>query len=298
MLERQVKPNTGRGTASPRLSKKGKKVKITSDIHIHTNLSSCAQPDALLERYVENAPKDGINVLGFANHLWDSDRIDGVSKWYSPQNLEHVLKLKEELPASREINGIKLLFGCETEFTWEGKLCLAEESFENFDYVLVPHSHTHMEVVVPRSQIADSKMHAKFLMDSFMRLVEHPLAHRITAVAHPFVPGTRYAIYNEVQSLIPDTYLFEAFQAANESGIAIEMNGSCLVYQNEWDIPYCEYVRIYSIAHACNCRFTYGSDSHSSMNDRQLKTVEKFLDQCGIRDNEFLTVDEIIARNR
>lgn len=287
----------GRGIASPHESKKGKKVKITSDIHIHTNLSSCARPDAVFERYVENAPKDGINVLGFSNHLWDSAKIEGVSQWYAPQNLEHVLQLKGQLPVSREINGIKLLFGCETEFTWEGKLCLAEESFECFDYILVPHSHTHMVAVAPRELIADSKLHAKFLMDSFMRLVTHPLANRITSVAHPFVPGTRYAIYNEVQSLIPDTYLFEAFQAANENGVAIEVNGSCLVYQEPWEIPNCEYVRIYSIAHACGCKFTYGSDSHSSDNDRQLKLVEKFLDQCGITDSEMLTLDEILARN-
>lgn len=268
-------------------------MKITSDIHIHTNLSSCARSDATFEGYVARAAKDGITTLGFSDHLWDS-KIEGVSKWYEPQNVEHVLTLKERLP--KEMDGVRILFGCETEFTHEGKLCLAEESFDLFDYVLVPHSHTHMQVVVPRELVANNELHAKFLMDSFMRLVTHPLAPKILSVAHPFVAGTQHGIYNDVQRLIPDSYLFEAFTAANENGVAIEMNGSCLVYQMEYDIPRCEYVRIYSIAHACECRFTYGSDSHGCDNDRKLKVVEKFLDQCGIRDGEFLTADEILAR--
>ncbi len=270
-------------------------MKITTDIHIHTSLSSCARREAVFEKYVENAAKDGLTCLGFSDHLWDSDRIEGVSKWYAPQNLAHVLELKKKLPASREMNGVKLLFGCETEFTHDGKLCLAEESFEHFDYVLVPHSHTHMQSVVPREMIADHKLHAKYLMDSFMRLVTHPLAKKIVSVAHPFVPGTQYLIYNEVQSLIPDSYLFEAFTAAQENGVAIEMNGSCLVYQSPNEIPTCEYVRIYSIAHACQCKFTYGSDSHGCDDKRQINLVEKFLEQCGILENDMLTPEEILA---
>ncbi len=268
-------------------------MKITSDVHIHTNLSSCAREDATFEGYVERAAADGLKVLGFSDHLWDG-KIEGVSNWYKPQDVEHVLQLKKRLP--KEMNGIRLLFGCETEFTYEGKLCLAEESFELFDYVLVPHSHTHMNVVVPRELIADNAMHAKYLMDSFMRLVTHPLAGKILSVAHPFVPGTKYEIYNAVQALIPDSYLFEAFSAAKENGVAIEMNGSCLVYQPENKIPSCEYARIYSIAHACGCKFTYGSDSHYCDTDRKLKVVEDFLAQCGIADSDMLTADEIIAR--
>ena len=272
-------------------------MKITSDIHIHTNISSCALNDATVERYIERAKKTDLKVIGFSNHLWDS-AISGASEWYKPQNVEHVLRLKEQLPPSEEVDGIKILFGCETEFTYEGKLCLAEENFELFDYVLLPHSHTHMKVIVPREWIADEKGHAKYLMDSFMMAVTHPQSKRILSIAHPFVPGTKYELYNRVQSLIPNSYLFEAFSAAKENGIAIEMNGSCLIYMPNTEIPTCEYVRIYSIAKACGCKFTYGSDFHDANSERKLSVVEKFLNQCGIRDCDMLTVDEILARNK
>ena len=272
-------------------------MKITHDVHIHTSLSSCADPAATFQGYVERAKNTNLKVLGFADHLWDS-AIPGASRWYEPQNVEHVLKLKKELPESMEMDGIKLLFGCETEFIYGGKLCLAEENFEHFDFVLVPHSHNHMKFVAPPERIKDYKSHAELLMESFMLLVTHPLANRMMSVAHPFVAGTSHSIYNDVQAYIPDSYLYEAFAAAKESGIAIEMNGSCLTYMPSEQIPTCEYVRIYSIAKECGCRFTYGSDSHHFTNERKIEEVEKFFDICGITEADLLTVDEILARNK
>lgn len=272
-------------------------MKIRSDIHIHTNLSSCAQPNATLEEYIEGAQRDKLEVLGFSDHLWDSDKIEGVSGWYRPQNVSHVLELKEKLPESREIDGIKILFGCETEFTHESKLCLAEENMEHFDYILVPHSHTHMNVVVPRERIDTLEKHAKYLMESFLNLVNHPLSHKITTIAHPFVPGTRFDIYNQTQALIPDSYFKEAFMAAKEKGIAIELNGSCLLDKSESGLANCEYARIYTIAKECGCRFTYGSDSHSTVSDlRNIQAVERFFDICGITEADMLTPKEIVAR--
>lgn len=270
-------------------------MKITHDIHIHTQLSSCAVRDTTVEGYVQRAKGGQLKVLGFSDHLWDSD-VPGSSQWYRPQNVEHVLQLKKELPSNRESEGIKILFGCETEFTHEGKLCLLEEHMDLFDYILVPHSHTHMKVVMPPEYAEDHRLHARFLMDSFMRLVTHPLVSRITSIVHPFVPGTRFALYNTVQALIPDSYFYEAFSAAKEAGVAIELNGSCLIYLPEKEIPDCEYVRIYSIAKACGCRFTYGSDSHDHREERKLHLVEAFLDQCGITENDFLSVEDLITK--
>ena len=267
-------------------------MKLTSDIHIHTNLSSCAMRDATLERYVARAVEDGLETIGIANHVWDN-LIPGVSEWYRPQNVEHILQLKQELPENGMMNGVRVLFGCETEFTHESKLCLAEEHMELFDYILVPHSHTHMKVVVPKERIAELPDHASYLMESFLNLVNHPLAHRITSIAHPFVPGTKYELYQAAQALIPDSYFREAFCAAREKGIAIELNGSCLTYMPEEEIPSCEYVRIYTIAKECGCRFTYGSDSHNYKDNRKLPIIEKFLESCGIGDNDFLTLGEM-----
>ena len=274
-------------------------MKITQNIHMHTSLSSCAVRDASVAGYVEDAVKSGeFKLLGFTDHLWDSD-VPGCTGWYRPQNVEHVLQLKKDLPASGEMNGVKLLFGCETEFINGGILCLTEEHAELFDYLLVPHSHCHMNVVMPREYADDPKKYAQFLMDSFMRLVNHPMAKKITIAAHPFVAGTSHMRYNEIQSHIPNSYFYEAFAAAKEAEIAIEMNGSCLVYLPEEEIPNCEYVRIFSIAKECGCRFTYGSDAHDHRygpDGRKLHLVEAFFDQCGITEADMLNMETVWNR--
>lgn len=272
-------------------------MRIKNDIHIHTTLSACAKEDAILTEYVRRAKKDGLEVLGFSNHLWDST-VSGASNWYKPQTVEHVMQLKTEMPQCMEMDGIRLMLGCETEFTYEGKICLAEENMSLFDYILVPHSHTHMSKVMPQSYASDHKLHAKFLMDSFMKLVNNSLSRYITAIAHPFVPGTNYDIYNTVQALIPDSYLYEAFRSAKEKGIAIELNGSCLTYMPDERIPYCEYIRIYSIAKECGCRFTYGSDSHSVNDNRKLLVVENFCQLCRINEHDFLSINEIKEKSK
>ena len=263
-------------------------MKITSDIHIHTHISDCAERDASVERYLAAAKQDGIKTVGFSDHLWD-DTVAEPPNWYRPQNVAHVLQLKSEISKLKS-DDIKILFGCESEFTGDGVLALSEEHFELFDYVLVPHSHTHMARVMPREYVADHRLHAKFLMDSFMKLVEHPLSSRITAVAHPFAPGVKHENFNAVQTHIPDSYLREAFSAAKEKGIAIELNGSCLTYLPDEEIPRCEYVRIYTVAKECGCRFTYGSDSHSPDFARKLPLIEQFFSQCGIGDGDLLSL--------
>ena len=269
-------------------------MKIIADIHTHTYLSSCASREASVEAHVKSAKSCGLSVLGFSDHLWDSN-VPGASNWYAPQNVEHVLELKSKLPKDRVIDGVKILFGCETEFTHQSKLCLSEENAELFDYFIVPHSHTHMGVVVPKDRIATLELHAKYLMDSFMALLDHPMIGKATAIAHPFVPGTAFAIYDATQALIPDSYFYEAFAAAREKGVAIELNGSCLHDKSESGLQNCQYARIYTIAKECGCRFTYGSDCHDpSKESRNVSAVERFFEICKITDADMLTVEEIL----
>ena len=272
-------------------------MKITADIHNHTYFSSCAAKESTLMAHVEMAKADGLSFLGLSDHIWDS-KVFGASKWYSPQDVEHLLALKEQLPADRIIDGVRILFGCESEFTHNRVLCLSEENAKHFDYFIVPHSHTHMNVVVPRERVATLELHASYLMESFMNLLEHPMISRATAIAHPFVPGTAFDIYNETQALIPDDYFYKAFTAAREKGIAIELNGSCLHDKSAEGLRRCEYARIFTIAKECGCRFTYGSDCHNATKEiREISRVEKFFDICGITEEDMLSLEEILKKN-
>ena len=78
----------------------------------------------------------------------------------------------------------------------------------------------------------------------------------------------------------------------NKKGIAIEANGSCFISRTPENLKNCEYVRVYSIAKECGCKFTYGSDSHGVTSKRDLPVVEQFLAQCGITNDDFLRIED------
>ena len=71
-------------------------MKITSDLHVHTALSSCAKPEATVAFYMDKAREIGLKTLGFTDHLWDS-AIPNANGFYRPQDFAHILQIKEEL---------------------------------------------------------------------------------------------------------------------------------------------------------------------------------------------------------
>ena len=90
------------------------------DIHIHTNLSSCAKPDAAYESYCRSAVERKLQVLGFTNHLWDH-AVPGWSEWYAPQDIVHVIKLLDEI-RNKPFPELKVYFGCETDYFGNGRV--------------------------------------------------------------------------------------------------------------------------------------------------------------------------------
>ena len=118
-------------------------MKPVIDMHNHTNLSKCSKdPAATAATFIDKAAEVGIQVLGISNHGWDS-RMEGASRWYQSQDIDWVMKLKDEIPA--DTKGVKFFFGIETEYCgMSDRIGMSAENAEKFDYILIPHSHTHM----------------------------------------------------------------------------------------------------------------------------------------------------------
>ncbi len=265
------------------------------DIHIHTNLSSCAAPGATLESYLIYARELGLEAIGISNHMWDS-AVPGASGWYAPQNFEHIAKLREQI--GQVPHTIPVYFGCETEFTHEGVLAISEAVLDRLDYVLAPHSHTHMTLVMPRTVYDSDEKHAAYLVRSFLALASHPLAERLAAVAHPFSPGTNYGKYNEILSHITDGQFRECCLAAKEKNLFAEVNTSVILpFLDEQGVFHGEISRFFRIAKECGVKLTWGSDSHGVYDIRR-DCVYRFLADCGIEQSDFATVDEIMRKNR
>ena len=83
-----------------------------------------------------------MKLFGLSNHLWD-ERVPGASGWYKNQP---ILKAEEAKHAfSLAAPGLRVLFGCETEYyACRDLLGMSEEGASHFDYLLIPHSHLHM----------------------------------------------------------------------------------------------------------------------------------------------------------
>lgn len=126
-------------------------MKIRHDIHTHTHLSSCSgDREATPKNFIKMAAELGHTAFGFSNHMWD-EAVEGASSFYYKQGFTHILTEKDEI-RSLDNCGMKILFGAEVEYCGStDTLALSSENAHLLDYVLIPHTHTHMDgFVIPQ----------------------------------------------------------------------------------------------------------------------------------------------------
>ena len=253
-------------------------MRIDHDFHIHTNLSSCADETATLENYLDNARQYGLKKLGFTDHLWDS-AIDGARRWYQPQNFEHVVQLRKQLEQAansyrdvrlgrsetkpnEEKTDIQLYFGCEAEYDFAHRgIALSEEVAEQFDFILVPNSHTHL--TMPKSFYGSYQEHADYMVQAYEDILSSPVSCYVTAVAHPFQAVNCPYGYGVMIDLISDNQFERLFDRTAEKGIAFEINMADLSHGSNEEIARTPQMRMFRLAKKCGCKFIFGSDAHS-----------------------------------
>ncbi|MBQ7720286.1 MAG: PHP domain-containing protein, partial [Clostridia bacterium] len=111
-----------------------------NDLHIHSQLSLCSgdpeqNPQAILEYGVQN----GFKTICLTDHMWDA-RVPGASGWYQQQPYEHIAKA---LPLP-QADGIRFLFGCETDLDRHLTVGVSPELMEQLDFIIIPTTHLHM----------------------------------------------------------------------------------------------------------------------------------------------------------
>lgn len=260
-------------------------MRANHDIHTHTTLSKCCETyEATAKNYIENAAKMGLKVLGFSDHMWDSN-IPGQSRWYRSQNQDHILMIKNVIP--EDTKGVNVLVGCEAEFA-QGTLAITPETAAKLDYVLVPHSHTHMKGFVLPLEADTHEKHAKYLLESFLKLVTHKDHKLITSVAHPFCPGVNRKEYESILTFITNAQFKECFMAAKENGIGIEINTSIFSEIPREVVPYCNFFRMFKIAKECGCSFSAGTDSHSLEDYKYFDYFDIVSDLLGITEDDYI----------
>ncbi len=270
---------------------------IKHDIHIHTHLSSCGDRFAFMADYIKEARQLGFETLGFSDHAWD-DNIKGSSDWYAPQTYKRLAERYEEIK-NIDTEGINILLGAEGEYA-DMLLGISDEAVYYTDYILVPHSHTHMKGFVLPDECGDNpEKHAKYLVDSFISLCGHKKRNLFFGIVHPMCPiGKKVNETKEIYSFISDEMLIECAQAAKEAKVALELNLSCAKHfinaENSEDNVY---KRFFTACKNAGCKFFLGSDAHSiDAFVRNHGFVSNALEIMGLDESDF-TIEELRKPN-
>ena len=235
------------------------KFKIDHDLHIHSQLSSCsADPEQSTERILAHAEKYGLSTVCITDHYWDRS-VRGASDWYKPQDFEHISKSKP-LPTKE---GIRFLFGCETEMRKESYIGMPPERFADFDFVIIPTTHFHMRgFTISEESASSTEGRAAAWIDRLDALLSMDIPFKKVGIAHLtcglILRESRSEFLRLVDSL-PERELERLFAMAKDRGVGIELNSSDMNFKDhEADTV----LRPYRIAKSQGCKFYLGSDAH------------------------------------
>ncbi len=235
------------------------KFQIDHDYHIHSTLSSCCHDaEETPERILRHAKENGLKQICLTDHYWDS-AVPGASKWYQPQNFDHIAKAKP-LPA---VEGVEFLFGCETDMDMHMTVGLPPERYDDFSFIIIPTTHMHMKFVVPEEDRGSNERLAALWVKRFDALLRKDLPFHKIGIAHPvckLIQKKSHEDFLEVLSMIDSGTMRELFTRAAQVGCGIELNSSDMSFSDE-DAD--AVLRPFRIAKECGCKFYLGSDAHS-----------------------------------
>ena len=228
------------------------------DFHIHSALSLCSRdPEQSPERILKYARDNRLKTVCLTDHFWD-ERVPGASDWYAKQDFAHISAARP-LP---QAEGVRFLFGCETEMDRHMRLAISRERFDPFDFVVIPTTHFHMEGLTRPAEISSPKQKAEFWMARLNALLDMDLPFHKIGVAHltcSLIDRNREA-WRETLRLLDEDALRRVMARAAEKGVGVELNADDmrLFTEEETDLA----LRPYRVAKAMGCKFYCGSDAH------------------------------------
>ena len=259
-------------------------MKIQHDVHMHTYLSRCSNdPEFLPPAIIENSKANGIKLLGFTDHFWDKTMPGGDNGIYRNQNFAHVTKIHDMMPPV--IEGIKILFGCETEYYGKGRIGISKETASKFDFVIAPTNH-RITGFAKEENLTTPMQLAKEMVKRFKEVLSFDVA---TGICHPFLPLGFMDIGDAILNSMSREELNECFSMASEKGVSAELN-SC-TFASNYDrgtdgFTDESFLRVFTIAKEAGCKFHFGSDAHTLEEIDRLQKLNKYIDILGITETD------------
>lgn len=266
--------------------------KFDHDLHIHSCLSACSKdPWQSPARILRYAQENGLHTICLTDHFWDS-AIEGASRWYRPQDYAHICRAKP-LP---QAEGVRFLFGCETEVTRHNVLGISREVMDELDFIVIPTTHFHMRgFTISRRDARTAEGMAKNWIERLDHVLDMDLPFHKTGIAHltcsAIGPGKK-KLLNTINA-IPVSEMERLFSKAARLGVGIELNSDEMEFSEEAAETI---LRPYRTAKDCGCKFYCGSDAHHPQRLNRAKAVfEKTIDRLELREEDkigFLTQEK------
>ena len=236
------------------------KMKFDHDLHIHSTLSKCCKdPAQTKEAILEYALKNKLSTICITDHYWDA-AVPGASPWYQKQPYEHIDQIKP-LPQAQ---GVRFLFGCESEMDRNMTLGIPPERFDDFDFFIIPTTHMHMDFVRDEDDDGMPETRAKLWVKRLDAFLQKDLPFHKIGIAHLacclILHKKTREDYLQALDLIPTEDMERLFAKAAEVGVGIELNKDDMSFADE---EADRVLRMFRIAKAAGCKFYLGSDSHS-----------------------------------
>ena len=259
---------------------------IDHDLHIHSSLSSCCKEAEMTpSRIAETAIELGHKEICLTDHFWDSN-VYGASNWYKVQDYKHVTKA---FPLPKK-DGLKVFFGCETEYCGGTKLGITPKTADRFDFIIIPPNHFHMHNFVrpyaPQCPYSEEAM-AEFFTARLEELaaLDIPLDWRKVGIAH-LTCSLMYKEGNcfDVVEKMNEDRLKAVFDVFAKREMGIELNYSAIgVLDERADAR----LKLYRIAKECGCKFYCASDAHAFKSLHKMRDILlPAVDALGLTEND------------
>lgn len=241
-----------------------------NDLHIHSGLSICSDDsEQTPERILQYAKQNQLKTICLTDHFWDENvSIEKDKDFYIEQNYAHIVQAKP-LPQS---DGIRFLFGCETEMDKLMTVGISKECFDKFDFVIIPTTHFHMKGFTIPAETVSPEDKAEFWVKKLNVLLDMDLPFHKIGLAHlacSLLDRNREN-YLKILDCISDDDLKRVFSKAAYKGVGIEINASDMSFaDSEADTV----LRPFRVAKAMGCKFYMGSDAHHPEDLDRAKTI-------------------------
>ncbi len=261
---------------------------LDNDMHIHSHLSICSGDEGqTYQAILAHARKYGLKTVVITDHFWDEAVQHPELKhhgFYLEQDFAHITS--DGVPP--QTDGIRFLFGCETEMTYDMTVGLARENYDKFDFVIVPTTHFHFKGFTITEDISTPEQKAELWVKKLDALLGMKLPYHKMGIAHLccclIEPSSREAFVN-ILSLISDGDLKRVFSRAAAVGIGIELNAADFDFKLEGEQE--AVLRIFRAAKNEGCKFYLGSDAHSRVgHERSIPLLQRAIDLLELTEDD------------